>query len=114
MAAIFHLSSESDPLPAVTAVVWDKVLHLAEYGGLGLLLCRAFLGERLALVPAAVLAILVTSLYGASDEWHQLFVPERTSDVQDWLADSLGATVGAASFALLQRKVHLGQAETTE
>jgi VanZ family protein len=30
-------------------------------------------------------------VYGASDEFHQRFVPGRTADVLDWLADSLGA-----------------------
>ena len=79
-----------------------QVLHLLEYAGLGLLLCRALVGERLALWSAVVLAILMTSAYGASDEWHQAFVPSRTSDVQDWLTDGLGATAGAAGFALLK------------
>ena len=41
MALIFHLSSESQPLPALTAHVWDKLLHTIEYAGLALLLARA-------------------------------------------------------------------------
>lgn len=45
MALIFHFSSESAPLPALTALVWDKALHLTEYAGLGLLLCRALRGR---------------------------------------------------------------------
>ena len=47
MAAIFHFSSESQPLPALTEHVWDKLLHLTEYAGLGLLWCRALRSERL-------------------------------------------------------------------
>ena len=103
MALIFHLSSETDPLPDLTAHVWDKILHTSEYAGLALLLCRAFLGEGLDWLAALVAAILATSLYGASDEWHQMFVPLRDPDVHDWFADTTGATLGALAFLAQQR-----------
>jgi VanZ family protein len=103
MAVIFHLSSESDPLPVLTQHVWDKALHCFEYGGLAFLLCRALLGEGLGWTAALPLALLVTSVYGASDEWHQLFTPGRTSDVVDWMADTFGAAVGLASYVLVAR-----------
>src|SRR5580704_11935588 len=89
MLLIFHLSSESRPLPALTARVWDKLLHLIEYGGLGLLLCRALLGEGLGWFAALLGALALTSVYGASDEFHQMFTPLRTADVRDWVADTL-------------------------
>lgn len=71
-AVIFYLSSESNPLPQLTAVVWDKALHLIEYAGLALLLVRALAGEGLGWMTAIVVAIAVTSAYGASDEWHHM------------------------------------------
>ena len=43
-ALIFHFSSESNPLPALTENVWDKALHFIEYAGLALLVCRGWLG----------------------------------------------------------------------
>jgi VanZ family protein len=98
MLVIFHLSSESDPLPALTAHVWDKLLHLTEYGGLAALVCRALLGEGLGWAAAVAGTIVAASLYGASDEFHQSFVPMRDADVHDWLADTLGATAGAAAY----------------
>ena len=101
MAAIFHFSSESHPLPALTAHVWDKLLHFVEYTGLGLLWCRALRGERLGWAAATVLAVLATAAYGASDEWHQSFVPLRDSSVRDWFADALGGSAGAAAYFLL-------------
>ena len=100
MAAIFHFSSQSDPLPAVTAVVWDKALHLTEYAGLGLLLCRALRGEGLGWLQAAALAVAVSSAYGATDEWHQAYVPFRTADRVDWMADTTGGLVGVAGFSM--------------
>lgn len=38
-----------------------------------------------------LLAVGFASLYGATDEVHQYFVPERSSDVLDWIADTVGA-----------------------
>jgi len=103
MAAIFFLSSESDPVPQVTTHVWDKALHCIEYGGLALLLCRALLGEGIGWSAALVMALVATSAYGASDEWHQSFTPGRSPDVRDWMADSLGAAIGLAATAVVAR-----------
>lgn len=83
----------------LTEHIWDKLLHTTEYAGLGLLFARAFLGERFRVLPAIVLAVLLTSAYGASDEFHQSFVPQRDSDVHDWIADTIGASIGAVACA---------------
>jgi VanZ family protein len=101
MAIVFYLSSDPDPLPALTERVWDKLLHFLEYGGLGVLLCRALVGERLDLTVAAVLAFVTTSIYGAGDEWHQTFTPGRSSDIHDWLADTFGGALGIAVYVLV-------------
>jgi VanZ family protein len=98
-AVIFYLSSQSAPLPELTEHVWDKFLHTIEYAGLGLLVCRALVGEGIPWVRAAILAVAISSVYGASDEWHQSFVPDRSSDVRDWITDNIGATLGAGCYA---------------
>jgi VanZ family protein len=98
MAIIFHFSSQPDPLPEIRTHVWDKLLHCTEYIGLAFLVCRALAGEGLAWRMAFAIAILAASLYGASDEWHQAYVPNRSSDVHDWVADSIGGIVGVAAF----------------
>jgi VanZ family protein len=38
-------------------------------------------------------SFIICTLYGASDEIHQYFVPNRSSEVQDWLADAAGAVL---------------------
>lgn len=103
---IFYLSAQSHPdedLPSLLGHVNDKVLHAVEYAGLGGLCYRAFrLGA--AETPAAralVLAVLTASLYGITDEIHQLFVPFRESSWQDWLADVAGSTAGAVAMRRL-------------
>jgi VanZ family protein len=98
---IFYLSAQSHPedqLPLfLLRDVSDKVLHAVEYGILSLLCYRAF---RRAAGPAVarqavMLAILTASAYGLTDEVHQAFVPLREASWQDWLADTIGATVAA-------------------
>ena len=104
MAVIFYLSSQSAPLPAVTAVVWDKILHLFEYAGLAALFGRALVGEGLGGSASFVVAALLAAAYGATDEYHQLFVPLRSGELRDWLVDVLGAALGAAVVFAFKRR----------
>jgi VanZ family protein len=75
----------------------DKLLHLAAYTLMGVLACRAFASlSRLESALALFMAgFAFTLLFGLSDEWHQSFVPGRTADVWDFVADALGALLGA-------------------
>jgi VanZ family protein len=100
-ALIFHFSSESNPLPVLTRNVWDKALHAVEYAGLALLVSHAWQQEGVGRGWMLVLAMIVTMLYAASDEVHQLWVPGRDSSVFDWTADALGGVAGAVLFATL-------------
>lgn len=102
--AIFVLSSL--PHPPVPAMAWlhsDKVLHAIEYAGFGGLLARALAlgGRGLSARGAVVAAVGLGALYGASDELHQAFVPNRTADPFDWMADVTGAAAGALLYRLL-------------
>jgi len=77
----------------------DKAIHWTLFCILGWLIARALRRtHNLSLPKTFVLAILLASAYGASDEFHQRFVPNRTCDVMDWLADTLGASAAAAAF----------------
>ena len=73
----------------------DKVGHAAAYAVLGGLL-------RLA-TGRAWLAVLLSTLFGISDEIHQYFVPGRMADVFDVVADAVGALIGALGVAFLSR-----------
>ncbi|MDP1945872.1 MAG: VanZ family protein [Nitrospirota bacterium] len=100
---IFYLSSQPHPeqdLPSFVMLFSDKVLHAIEYALLGVLCYRAFRwGTNQSWGQQAIpLAVLLASLYGASDEVHQAFVPFRDSSWQDWLADTIGAAIGAVSW----------------
>ena len=102
---IFYLSSRSTlpvPLPEFNGA--DKAAHALEYLGLGLLAAWTLGSYGLARGRALLLAAIGCSLYGASDELHQLFVPGRVCDVFDWLADTTGATCGSAAWFWASRR----------
>jgi len=105
---IFYFSSQSHPeeeLPSfLLNEVSDKVLHVVEYAGLGGLCYRAFRWGVSGQVASRALlfAIVTASLYGMTDEAHQLFVPFRESSWQDWLADTVGVVIGAMSWRFLR------------
>jgi VanZ family protein len=83
---------------------FDKLLHTGGYALLGLLFCRAY-RSRWPTASGRSLArwaVLSATLFGLSDEIHQSFVPYRTADAWDVLADALGGGLGVGFyFALL-------------
>jgi VanZ family protein len=107
---IFWLSSQPNPLPFLPRewLSQDKILHATEYAVLGAMLVVALRLAGLSPSRALVLAVVLASAYGASDEVHQFFVPGRSADVRDWVADTLGAALGAglASRVLRRRGAH--------
>jgi VanZ family protein len=107
MGAVFLVSSRSNLGRA--ARVPDWISHPIEYGVGAALVCRALTpGPRHTLgVRAALVATLLTTLYGVTDEYHQSFVPGRTSDPADVAKDFAGAA--AASF--LYRRWREGESD---
>lgn len=68
--------------------------HFCEYAIFGGLLANAW-RTKVPLSWAVWAAVCCASLYGISDEIHQVFVPGRTADPIDWLVDTCAATLGA-------------------
>ena len=96
-AAIFIQSSfpTTEHLPQWPHL--DKILHVAAYALLGFLFFRGLATGRLADNHniALILSILFAGLYGISDEIHQSFVPGRSAEAVDALADLVGGFLGA-------------------
>jgi len=70
----------------------DKVAHFSAYAILAALILRATRTPHS--WRTAILVVIVVSLFGAVDEWHQSFIPRRSMSFADWVADTLGAIVG--------------------
>lgn len=100
MVLIFAISSMEQPplpMPKFEWLTIDKLYHFVEYAILGGLLSLAFVKARPSVVPLQsiwYIAALISILYGASDEWHQTFVPGRFATLADWVADVLGSIAG--------------------
>jgi VanZ family protein len=80
---------------------WDKGAHFAFYGVTGFL-CALWRRESGHPAKRAVLyAVLFVLAVGAVDEIHQLWIPGRSADLLDWVADLLGGGIGAWCALLL-------------
>lgn len=75
------------------------IAHFCEYVVLGVLLARAL---RLSTSTgiACCMAVVLASLYGVSDEIHQVFVEGRSSEMVDWIVDTAGALLGSAGSSM--------------
>ena len=96
MAVIFFVSGLSSP-PTPSAVP-DVGLHAGAYAVLGASFLRGLSGARWNEVTFRNVfwAIVLAVGYGLTDEWHQSFVPGRTPELRDLLADAVGSAFGAS------------------
>lgn len=98
-AMIFGLSSMSR-LPAPPGFLTDKHAHVGTYGVLAALLVWGLTDRSPARTTwaTAAAAVALAALYGASDEWHQSFVPGRDVSALDLAADTAGAAIAAVAL----------------
>ncbi len=102
---IFVLSSIPDlDAPDLGFDFNDKIYHLMEYLIFGFLLSRSGRDFRDRVkYPLFVMVLFAGTLYAASDEIHQYFVPGRECDVRDFAADVAGIVLGFAGYWIIAR-----------
>jgi VanZ family protein len=92
---IFYLSSQSGADIPPLFVGEDKLLHAFVFGILGFFVLGAMKTTPDGYRPFQPwLAVIVVTVYGVLDEFHQYFVPGRTPDIYDVMADAAGAMLG--------------------
>jgi VanZ family protein len=99
LSSIPNLGSAPAPFPGV-----DKLVHMSEFAILGFLLARALRIQRRPVWKIVLRVSLCGVLIGGADEWYQLHVPGRMSDLYDVVADVLGTTLGGLFWLYLQRR----------
>lgn len=72
----------------------SPVGHFTEYLLLGITLLNA-LRFHMPLSRALWVTLMIGSAYGVSDEIHQIFVVDRSSDPADWAVDTVAVFLGA-------------------
>jgi VanZ family protein len=76
----------------------DKFAHFFVYGLLGTLFARV--PSVATWSPLGVYAgVVLASLYGIGDEFHQSFTPGRSVELLDWLMDTSGAALAVFIYA---------------
>jgi VanZ family protein len=96
-ATIVWLSAQSHyPLGVQLPPPMDKFAHASVFGCLALALDLTLRFNRpdLPMYRRHLLVFVAVSLFGATDEWHQFFVPGRSCEFGDWVADSVGGGLG--------------------
>ena len=103
LGGVYWLSAQQDiRLPGPDVI--DKLLHAVGYFGLCVVARGAF-GTVFARRSVSILvAVVVTLLYAATDEWHQSMVPTRSPDLYDWIADATGGVVAAILLFAVDRR----------
>ena len=73
----------------------DKLIHAAEFGFLCLIATQAFKSffHNLLIRKVLLLAFLYTACLGFVTEFLQLYRPDRSFSLGDWLADVIGALI---------------------
>jgi VanZ family protein len=112
LALIFAESSFSAEFyPKVDIIDADKIVHIGIYGLLALFCYVSIIHQKkfnLLQKYPVYYAVVITGIYGITDELHQLFVPNRNCDFYDWLADfSGGVIMGLIIKYYLQKKFSL-------
>lgn len=99
MALIFVLSSQSGLRVSEDASVERPIrasAHFVTYATLAALFLFALVRGGRPGGRHVVIAFGLTLLYGASDELHQSFVPDRAGRIDDLVVDTIGAACGLA------------------
>ncbi|WP_066295228.1 VanZ family protein [Bacillus sp. FJAT-29937] len=84
IADFFHLSEDQ---ARMANLIFRKLVHLSAFGVLAILFYNSFEKHRF------IQAWIYTTIYAASDEIHQAFIPDRTGSIVDVGIDSIGALI---------------------
>jgi VanZ family protein len=102
IALIWWLSSQVLDIGLVAQVpLRDRGVHFLEYCGLGLMIARAVhISWGRAGLRGSMFAVLLSVSLGLLDEFHQFFVPGRSAEILDLVADAGGVCVAVGVYAL--------------
>ena len=77
-----------------------KMAHITEYFILGILVLN-FINE-FKVDKKIIISILICFILASFDEFHQLFIPDRTGRLLDVLIDMIGASLGILILSLIK------------
>lgn len=109
MALIFWASSQPEGVvPDFGANDWNvkKLGHVLIYAALAVAYLHALAPGRRPTWRQGLAAVVLAGLYGATDEFHQSFVPGRGAGLADVGIDTFGAALGVLLGGWLLRRLY--------
>ncbi len=92
---LFLSSLQHPPQPEVQIPFLDKIVHFVLYFFVGICYLHSFTCSWKKMTKKRrLLAFAFAILFGGFDEFYQSFIPNRSPDFFDWLADSSGVFAG--------------------
>ncbi|MBL00116.1 MAG: hypothetical protein CMI34_01740 [Opitutales bacterium] len=98
----------------------DKIAHILVFGLVATLILRTPKFKDLSL-RSLLISALITSAYGAFDEFRQSLTPTRNVEFADWLADTFGALAAVTFYSkwswyrhLLERRLPIKRRSKSE
>jgi hypothetical protein len=98
---IWYLSSQTFDIPLHRVPFRDKGVHFLEYGLLAFMMTHAVRVTWPRARFGLTAAWWLTASLGLTDELHQAYVPGRSADIYDLVADALGAVAAITLYCLL-------------
>lgn len=86
---LFNYSPSDETMELLTLLI-RKAAHITEFGILGLLVLNTLYQGFGSFRRIYAVSFAIASAYAAVDELHQLFIPERSGKITDWMIDSAG------------------------
>lgn len=78
-----------------------KWAHKIVYFQLGILLVLSIINTRFTNIGTYLISFIAATIYGATDELHQMFIPGRGPLLSDIFIDSVSALTGVVFIALI-------------
>lgn len=80
-----------------------KLAHFTAYFILAVLVINALRTSNIFGFKSIIIALLISIIYAATDEFHQSFIPGRGPSIKDVFIDSFGASFGLAIFSAFSK-----------
>jgi VanZ family protein len=107
MAVLFTLSAMPGDTPFLHSInISDKMEHAIAYFALGLACCIWIPGKKWLKRPIfyGVIVFCVGTAFAISDELHQKYVPGRSCDLFDVLADCVGILLSIFAYYFVRSR----------
>jgi VanZ family protein len=108
LAAVFFASSLTgdEVRPYVPTFTLHKLGHLLAYSSGAVILALGWrCSTRWSWRKIVIVSVVMVSVYGATDEWHQSFTPGRGPSAWDWLLDTVSGLAGISVLLLARRRL---------